>query len=117
MAHTPGPWLVSITEYEGRTKRYEVMQAGWSRVICNVHKSGKANGYKYAVPAEDNARLIASAPDMLEMLKMLKKALGPDGDYAIARADGKPMGLGESVMVGEIFMKADAVIAKAEGEG
>jgi len=59
MAHTPGPWVISTTEYEGRTKRYEVMQAGWSRVICNVHKRGKANGYSYTVPVEDNARLIA----------------------------------------------------------
>jgi hypothetical protein len=55
-----------------------------------------------------------AAPDLLEMLKMIKKALGPDGDYAIVRADGKPISLCESVFIGDWFEKADAAILKAE---
>jgi hypothetical protein len=52
--------------------------------------------------------------ELLEALTSLKKALGPEGEYAICRADNQPMGFGETIYVGCWFEKASAAMTKAE---
>jgi len=44
----------------------------------------------------------------------LKKHLGPDGEYSIARADGEPMSW-ESLIISSIFEKIDEALKQIEG--
>jgi hypothetical protein len=78
--HTPGPWFVK--------EQNNTMNAVWSnkRYICTAYTGGAINkpGIKQALA---NARLIASAPELLEALKeaqsyicKLKKSI-KDPDY------------------------------------
>ena len=101
---TPGPWVI-----ETETKGYEV---------CTIHQverqpteEGLGQSWVYVRPAIlffdgewhwpneaeqlANARLIAAAPDLLEMLKVAQLWLEVDGRYdmqginaAIAKAEG-----------------------------
>lgn len=62
-AHTPGPWT-----YDGG--RFVHSDDGTVSVIC--HDNGHAvPKFRRRMPADDNARLIAAAPDMLEALQKL----------------------------------------------
>lgn len=61
-----------------------------------------------------NRRLIV---ELVAALKDIKGLLGPDGEYAICKADGTKMWLGDDMIVGGAFERADAAIAKAGGEG
>ena len=64
--HTPGPWTVS----NGHLIR--VNHGGAGECICGVHRIGKYRGAGDTVPLA-NARLIASAPDMLDALRTIAK--------------------------------------------
>ncbi len=85
--YTPGPWKVSSGS-DGR----EIIShsCGVSFPIAKVCDGlGKANGFK---EAQANARLIASAPEMLKALKMAKDEMEGWGYYvivAIAKAEGR----------------------------
>lgn len=85
--HTPGPWKVSSGS-DGREIIFH--SCGVSFPIAKVSDGlGKANGFK---EAQVNARLIASAPDMLKALKMVKDKMEGWGYYvivAIAKAEGR----------------------------
>jgi len=53
---------------------------------------------------------------LLAALEGIKSLLGPEGEYAICKADGTKMWLGDDMIVGGIFEKADAALARARGE-
>jgi hypothetical protein len=63
MSHTPGPWTHYDDSKDGKTNRHEIAAMG--KTVCHIYHS---------VPAEDaaNARLIAAAPEMYEMLKAIE---------------------------------------------
>jgi hypothetical protein len=97
--HTPGPWLVNFEQnkFDSRHSKVQVVDGssaslnngGLPLVLANVN----------AMPFNDeseplaNARLIASAPDLLSALERLTHPMADDDDldYArevIARAKG-----------------------------
>jgi hypothetical protein len=100
--HTPGPWAVEqIEERAGRPDRWVVVSKHYSDEepgICGDHS-------KHWALTEDDARLIAAAPDLLEaclgarsLVEELEAGGQPDvrrygwGDTlraAIAKAEGK----------------------------
>lgn len=86
MTHTPGPW-VREPEYEGDPATF-VHAKG--RAIADCH-----NGY--GEEDEDNARLIAAAPELLAALKALANLDKRCGWHSAA------------------LDQANAAIAKAEG--
>ena len=57
MSHIPGPWEV----FESHTGIY-ILDSAEQAAICKL---------EWCLEAEDNARLIASAPDLLAVLKRL----------------------------------------------
>jgi hypothetical protein len=56
---TPGPWSIHVQESTGELL---VTAQNYPLAICNVNDYG-------GMPASDNARLIAAAPDLLEALR------------------------------------------------
>jgi hypothetical protein len=57
------------------------------------------------------AALQAENAGYREQLLKLKQHLGPDGEYAIHRADGEPMSW-ESMVIDNIFEELDALLAE-----
>ena len=94
VTHTPGPWLVEdCTPGESTGLRFAINSK--DNVIART-----TDGWK---EAQANARLIAAAPEMLEMCKLLEECMetiagkdGYDASYELA--------------------KVRAVLAKVEGE-
>lgn len=71
--HTPGPWRVDGGKLEGLTVRAGAM------AIATIP------GYGVGV-RNDNARLIAAAPELLEALKFVMSAHGEQLESAFAQA-------------------------------
>jgi hypothetical protein len=98
MKHTPAPWTV------GTPNLYTKLNIGiWGDdyVICDMCEDGHSVAEQVA-----NARLIASAPELLEALKDLLRDLDTVDSYA----------LNETVLpIWEDIARAKAIIAKAEG--
>ena len=86
VSHTPGPWTYSLSPSTDNTWYVD----GPSRWICN----------STARSSEDNARLIAAAPDLLEALGEILRA------YTTLMGDDED----------ETMCKARAAIKKARGE-
>ena len=55
-------------------------------------------------------RLEAENARLREALEAIKGLLGPDGEYAICKADGTKLWLGDDMIVGGVFEKADAAL-------
>jgi hypothetical protein len=41
--------------------------------------------------------------ELIEQVKKLRELLGPDGEYSIGRKDGEDLGLGDQLIIGQIF--------------
>lgn len=90
--HTPGPWIVYADLPSVDPHWHVVTTANKMRVLANVHiEPGNAMD-------EANARLIASAPDLLDALRNLVAAQPnlmansieiADARSAIAKAEGR----------------------------
>lgn len=91
-SHTPGPWEV----FDSHTGLW-VMDSAEQGAICKL---------EWCLEAEANARLIASAPEMLDALKRLCSRFGVC--YDGTPRDGTPRD-------GTEWREARAAIAKAEG--
>jgi hypothetical protein len=91
MAYTPGPWKAHRRSTPVGFAEYEIHWSEDGECVAGV------------VHGEDNAHLMAAAPDLLEALKnayqLLNAFIGPDDE------------LGQSVL-----NSADLAIAKAEGK-
>lgn len=98
--HTPGPWTVSGQ----RTKYVESrIRSGWVQEIAAVGPTEADNGY--GPQQEANARLIAAAPELLDVVKGFRRKLETyvsvyPGDKELRR----------------LLSNCDAAIAKATGE-
>lgn len=95
MAHTPGPWRVVEDMRTGRTG--EEYLAGYN-IESDAAEIVGCEGIIPGDEAETNARLIASAPDLLEMLKELVEAFDDEvmgqkrkeqAEIVIAMAEGR----------------------------
>ena len=113
MKHTPGPWRINDPEWPNDIIIENNFGTDVAEVLC---KPGCWYCPALRETSEANARLIAAAPQMYEALAAIKALLGPDGDYAICRADGNKCWLGDDMIVGGAFEKADAALAAAGGE-
>ena len=88
--HTPGPW---------RRAKYKVFSAGES-LVANTRSTGLASDAD-----EANARLIAAAPDLLEVLSIAIELL--------RKVEPFP---GQADILSGCIEAGSAVIAKATGE-
>jgi hypothetical protein len=99
--HTPGPWKLSHTRIQG----FHVSDStGWG--VAVVLKD---------INDEDNARLIAAAPQMLEALERLSSAATAVNQQRHDNPDPVPM----FVAIGEMLSairQADEAIKAAKGE-
>lgn len=93
MSHTPGPWEVNASNMV-------TIQAGGASIAQPLYPIIWKDDHRAEFDA--NARLIATAPELLEALKQLVARC--DGDEGV-RADGSNIQT----------MAAHAAIAKAEG--
>lgn len=104
--HTPGPWEL---RQEAATW-FEVYHGSSRHPICHVYKRVD----KRDAPLAEDARLIATAPELLDALRAVVKPLERLGDF-IGNADaGGASGLGPFDR-GEILLAVRNAIAKAEG--
>lgn len=103
--HTPGPWIVEQTTL---TISAEPLKEGRARVPVSmtVHCS----------QADANARLIAAAPDLLEACEFFFGAIESGEIVRDISRDGEPDWALRMVRFTAKLGKAQAVIAKAEGQ-
>ena len=95
--HTPGPWRVAPqSDYAGDDINIDASTRGY--VAC-AGKVGISNG-----EAEANARLIAAAPDLLDMLAAAAARI------EVAAAEG-------NTILSAWLPDARAAIARARGDG
>jgi hypothetical protein len=105
--HTPGPWI-SDDVGPSDIRRYVVANSSSSagfRVIAELYLSDTWDDFRKE--AEANARLIASAPDLLEALEMALDEL-MDAGFSADISGSKP--------VSDALIFGADVIAKAKGE-
>jgi hypothetical protein len=105
--HTPGPWRIGATLWTQDTKRYtpqqrELNDAGERRcVFANFHENDGGRSrilIARGIEEEANARLIALAPEMLDLLREVMESREAKGYVGIA-----------------LLADIRATIAKAEG--
>lgn len=106
--HTNGPWTVEATPYDstafyirGTKTNGKPMTFGLG-AVAHIPRST-------VLPSEANAKLIAMAPAMLEVLLQI---VGP---FEAAKACGMPFGEATIKSDSQMLKKIRAVIAKAEG--
>ncbi len=98
MTHTPGPWTVG-NAYD--CAKEHAITSGW-RVLARVNGDGYPVGTGWAPESAATAKLMASAPDLLEKLQwLINVATHPKSTKAQIRT---------------IAEDARAAIAKATGE-
>ena len=97
--HTPGPWVWQHDLNSGPR---------WCSIMTKV--SGELRYIADAYTGEADARLIASAPELLEALKRVRSTMSSK-----CTSDGCTCGDGWQHDDPEVIAKIDAVIAKAEG--
>lgn len=98
--HTPGPWLIAD---ESKTFVYALGKEGTNVFSCNVESAGTERASKRE--KEANARLIASAPELLEALKSVIEE--------IDMSDSN--GYVDCLIHQDEYKKITNIIAKAEG--
>lgn len=99
--HTPGPWVAYDDSNDGKTNRIEIVAQG--KTVARIYHS---------VLDEDlrNARLIASAPDLLEALNDLSWYADLCAGFLQETHPGKVQTLRRKIT------QSIAAIAKATGE-
>lgn len=103
--HTPGPWRAT----QGDLLRVTTAKKKVPLVICGVHRLGKYGGPSEGDPLA-NAHLIAAAPELLELAKLLARTV----EYEIRRDEKK--GDDEGARLKSMTLhQVREVIAKAEG--
>lgn len=95
--HTPGPWHVEPSKQPGNC---------FSAIMTDTGVTGLASIHLVTKEAHANARLIASAPDLLSALKAIHDVGEEELDDDMDAISGK---------LSTCHMTAWAAIAKAEG--
>lgn len=120
LKHTPGPWRV---QKDGDLPYIEAHQGkNWNNpIICHLYEDVTPNDsvtigawLKPFDNADNNARLIAAAPELLTATKECADALA---DIINAAGNGQPYSADELVeLFANIRCRADEAVAKATGE-
>lgn len=92
--HTPGPWYIEGTSVFTKQNAFYVAETGHPN---RSYVKGPAE-------CEANARLIAAAPELLEVLEMLEKI------------KDEKLSTDSAMLFGPIWSMAERAIAKARGE-
>lgn len=111
-AHTEGPWLTTKS-CPVRRQPFAIAQVRAANLIAGVFDD--VSGGESV--AEANAHLIAAAPELLASCKELREALAA-AMRAIATCNGADAFISEIKSAGVpngVGVRADAIIAKAEG--
>lgn len=95
-AHTPGPWMPS--ENGPSIRVFAEPDSGGVCGICDIYRYHGTKLQSWA-----NARLIASAPELLAALKALRADLGAAGPFVLGSIRSN------------LAIQADAAVAAAEG--
>jgi hypothetical protein len=99
--HTPGPWTVQ--EYNRPVRDLFISNANTHGKICDITERKEPHCLTAEI-ARANAKLIASAPDLLDALKRIK----------FESCDGEPMSEEDMKSVlDHIYDLADSAIQKA----
>jgi hypothetical protein len=69
--HTPGPWMASLN----RENIWQPIDGAAPKLICTIERDDKPEvlGSSFHCEFQANAHLIAAAPELLEVLKELKR--------------------------------------------
>lgn len=115
--HTPGPWVIDTSRINDQGKNfggYWQIDAQFDAVACNQYCYASFNREQSIA----NARLIAAAPELLDVANDALDAMLTLDDGALGYADG-PMdaeGKGYTYPIkDELIAKLTAAIAKAKG--
>jgi hypothetical protein len=100
MAHTPGPWKVNVTSV------HTWIQDGTSYAVARICKTSKE--------ADGNARLIAAAPELLQMLEFVHLGLEAGHVTAVMTMTYDPDA--ESIPLVSLEEAIAALLAKARGQ-
>lgn len=105
--HTPGPWIVGDEGRGGRIYAddgFEVVRAQDQCFNSSAHEA--ANGTQFLMRSEyqDNARLIAAAPDLYHAARVARDAL-----TALLK-------IGDPIVCSNALFLLDAAIQKSEGK-
>ena len=112
--HTPGPWRVG---FEDGTGGVEKESGAWIIGVEDeiVVAGGNHDGLKYGVPDEDNAKLIAAAPELLEAAKRAYAYFQIQAEKKRAEETDDPERTPEQFLEPEGMLLRE-VIFKASGE-
>ena len=90
-AHTPGPWGVEGAEvWATQPFRFNSSSAGTPRVaVCDQHRDTEGG-----FPWQANARLIAAAPELLNVLQAIEAALSMGYEASDVLAENSPIRAG-----------------------
>lgn len=94
--HTPGPWHYSEV-IRGRDQYYRQIRADFKIAEVHACHSGVAGTKKGRAEDEANARLIAAAPEMYEVLQELAESMELAKNY----------GVFEHAMIREVLAKVE----------
>lgn len=108
MSHTPGPWKVVVESKDWLKSGLAIIDAPESgRSICRTYE---VFGDKDPKENIANARLIAAAPELLELMKELRHAV-----YGLRTLSQLSESACQRVIEDTWYPKIDAIIAKAGG--
>ena len=95
--HTPGPWHYSEV-IRGRDQYYRQIRADFKIAEVHACHSGVAGTKKGRAEDEANARLIAAAPEMYEVLQELAESMELAKNYGVRK---------EHAMLREVLAKVE----------
>lgn len=112
--HTPGPWVVEedASHFDGRSDGYKFLSGEEWHSFCRVviRFEGSSSDYPEGLA---NLRLISSAPDMLEALRMSERALAAELEMRNGAEDVTDAGY--EVPIAPALRAVRMAIVKAEG--
>ncbi len=104
-AHTPGPWIYAYSPYTSQDgKEIPAFEVHGEEKVCDTNENRPGE------EQEANARLIATAPELLEALTLAQTALNTAQRFHVP---GLPRALNDSYKIAAVIDKA---IAKATGK-
>ena len=120
MEHTERVQQEAIRRWMQRYERVESDLVEWKRQYdiqqrraCDAEAERDALRNEIAADFRAREELVAK---LVEALDGIKSLLGPEGEYAICKADGTKLWLGDDMIVGGAFEKADTALARVKGE-
>lgn len=117
--HTPGPWITDSVNGDyphDIILGYQIPGAGFPVLVATVFADECEGPGRMTAEADANARLIASAPDLLEALEHLIRFC-PQPEMEQTHYDEEPSYVSaEAAALAETIFRAQSAIAAARGE-